>query len=322
MSSLLLGIDFGGTKNAVALAKHGVAEWLDYRRQISSPTADAQSDINTVLELSHDLLSSHSGALLAIGVSFGGPVDFENGTVRCSYHRPGWSDFPLQEHLQNEFDVPVSIDNDANAGAIGEWYFGAGSNCNSLLYITVSTGIGGGWILNGNPYRGANSMAGEIGHIIVKPNGPKCACGKTGCLEALACGPAISRQAVARIEAESGSGEILRHLCRGNPGRLTAEMVSQAANNGDELAQNVLLEAASYLGLGIGQALTLMNPERVVLGGGVIKAGKTYWAEVRRAASEHSPPGIYVDIVPAHYTDEAPLWGAIALANHLLSSQE
>jgi glucokinase len=258
--------------------------------------------------------------LLVVGVSFGGPVDFENGIAKRSYHVAGWDAFPLREYLQNEFNVPVFIDNDANLGALGEWYFGAGEKCSSLLYITVSTGIGAGWIIDGKLYRGANNMAGEIGHIAIDATGPKCGCGKTGCLEALASGPAIARQAIRRLKATPNAESKLRKLCRNNLEQITAEMVSQAANDDDNIAQEVLLEAATYLGMGIGQAITLINPERVILGGGVTKSGEAYWAAVRLAASQNVPPCIHVNILPAQFTDEAPLWGAIALATQHLST--
>ena len=317
MSDLILGIDFGGTKNAAALAEIGATKWLNFRRQKSLPNANAKSDLEAALNLSRELLLHNPGQLRAVGVSFGGPVDFDGGVVKLSYHVPGWEGVALRERLENEFRVPVSVDNDANAGALGEWEFGAGSNCSSLLYITVSTGIGGGWILNGQPFRGVNSMAGEIGHLIVNPNGPQCACGKYGCLEAQACGPAISRQAAARLETEILAGTILRRLCENDPSRITAEMVSQAAGEGDKLAEAVLREAARSLGLGIGQVLVTINPARIVLGGGVTKAGKIYWDEVRHSASEYSLPDITVDIVPAKLKDDAPLWGAISLAKQL-----
>ncbi len=318
MSAFILGIDFGGTKNAVALFESDSNSWLDFRRRISAPNANAQSDLAAVLEMSRELLAHHTGELLSVGVSFGGPVDYENGTVRLSYHVPGWEVFPLRNQLQKEFGVPVCMENDANAGAFGEYYFGAGSTCKSLFYITVSTGIGGGWVLNGNLYRGANGLAGEIGHVVVNADGPACACGKKGCLEALASGTAISRQAVERMKIDNRAGSILRRLCKNNPEMVTAEMVSQAANSGDELAKAVLLEAAGILGKGIGQVLLLMNPERIVLGGGVSKAGKMYWDEVCRSASEYCLPGISLEVVPAILGDDAPLWGAIALAIHLV----
>jgi glucokinase len=317
----LLVLDFGGTKHTAALAdaNAGARPWLDLRRQTAPPGSSADADMETMRGLWRELLAAHSGRLVAIGVSFGGPVDFARGVVRLSHHVPGWANWPLRDQLQAEFGVPVSVDNDANAGALGEWRFGAGRGCASLLYLTVSTGVGGGWVLEGRVHRGADSMAGEIGHTIVDPNGPVCICGRRGCVEILACGPAIARRARERLNAEPNAGAILRRLIHNDLAALTAEQVSRAAMEGDALAEAALLAAARDLGTGIGNALSLMNPQRVVLGGGVTKSGAAWWAEVRRAARANTLPEISAAsrIVPAALGDYAPLWGALALAEEL-----
>lgn len=328
---ILLALDFGGTKHAAALlrasdlAHAGVLAWLAYERHLSPPGADAQTDLALVLGMAREMLGTHPGELAAVGVSFGGPVDAPRGRVRLSHHVPGWEDFPLAERLQAELGAPVSVDNDANAGALGEWRFGAGRGCDSLLYITVSTGVGGGWVLDGRPYRGADGMAGEIGHTVVRParssdaattGSPMCVCGRAGCVEVLACGPAIARHARERLAADSNAGQRLRNLVQGRLDRLTAEHVCRAAQAGDALALDVLLDAAEALGAGIGNALSLMNPRRVVLGGGVAQAGDAYWAEVRRAARANTLPEISVDIVPAALGGDAPLWGAVVQCVH------
>jgi glucokinase len=261
-------------------------------------------------------LADHGIAPAAVGVSFGGPVDHASGVVRLSHHVAGWANVPLRDLVQAEFRAPAAIDNDANCGALGEWRYGVGAAqaAASLLYITVSTGIGGGWVINGQVYRGADSMAGEIGHTIVDPGGPACVCGRHGCLEVMACGPAIARAARERLSAQPGHGALLRQLAGGDSAPVTAELVSQAAEGGDPLAEAVLLEAARHLGNGIGNALSLMNPSRVALGGGVTKAGRRWWAEVRRAARANTLPEISAEVVPAALGDDAPLWGAAALA--------
>ncbi len=239
-----------------------------------------------------------------------------------SHHVPGWEDIPLREQLQEIFQAPASIDNDANVAALGEYQFGAGleddRRVSSLLYVTVSTGVGGGWVLDGNIYSGFNGMAGEIGHTVVDPRGPECVCGRRGCVEIMACGPAIAREARASLAAEPAAGQILRALVSNNIDAITGEWVARAANQGDELAQCVMDGAARALGWGIGTAITLMNPERVVVGGGVSKSGERYFANVRAAARANSLPQMKVDIVPAMLGDDAPLWGAIALAEQLI----
>jgi glucokinase len=318
----LLALDFGGTKHAAALAPASRPRaWLERRAQMSPPGADARTDLAIVLGLARELIAAHPGRLAAVGVSFGGPVDFARGLVRLSHHVPGWENVPLRHQLQAEFGVPVSVDNDANAGALGEWRYGAGQGCASLLYLTVSTGVGGGWVVAGQPYRGADGMAGEIGHMVVDPSGPACVCGRRGCVEAMACGPAMARRARERLETEPQSGAVLRQLAGGDLGVITGELVSGAAHAGDALAAEVVLGAARALGYGIGNALSLMNPQRVVLGGGVTNAGERWWAQVRRAARANTLPEISVDITPAALGGDAPLWGAIALAESLLAAQ-
>ena len=223
------------------------------------------------------------------------------------------------------------MDNDANVAALGEYRFGAGQDCSSLLYVTVSTGVGGGWVLDGRIHGGADGMAGEIGHTIVSwpagvtfpgyPPGelPICICGRRGCVEALACGPAIARHARACLGAEPAAGAILRALAGQEPDGVTGERVARAANQGDELARRVMDAAAQALGFGLGTAITLMNPQRVVVGGGVGKSGDRYFEHVRRAARANTLPQMQVDVVPAALGDDAPLWGAIALAESALT---
>jgi glucokinase len=309
---VLLALDFGGTKLSAAVAAVGEHRWRACK-QIPSPSgADARYDLDTMVALARDLLGGAAPA--AIGVSFGGPVKAAEGLVLLSHHVPGWENVPLRERLEARFGAPAAVDNDANVAALGEWRFGAGQGCGSLLYVTVSTGIGGGWVLGGRVYHGADSLAGEIGHMTVQPGGSVCTCGRRGCLEAVAAGPAIARRARERLEEEPQRGEILRGLVASNMGTVTARHVSQAAEAGDELAQQVLEEAARWLGFGLGCAMALMNPERVVVGGGVAKSGERYFEAVRSAVRANVLTGTRVDIGPAALGDEAPLWGAVALA--------
>lgn len=314
MRSLVLALDYGGTKHTAALLAAGETTWLAHERVYSPPGADGSYDRATMIEIARRLLARTEGRLAAIGVSFGGPVDATTGTVRLSHHVPGWEDTPLRDQLQAEFGIPAAVDNDANVAALGEWRFGAGQGCNSLLYVTVSTGIGGGWVLGGRIYTGADGMAGEIGHVVVRPGGVECVCGKRGCLEAEACGPAIAAKTQRRLEA----GEASMVFTSGDRDSVTGEAVARAAQKGDALAQEVMDDAARMLGTGLGGAINLMNPQRVVLGGGVTKSGERYWRIVRETARAHALPQMRVDIVPAALGDDAPLWGAVALAETIL----
>jgi glucokinase len=317
MSTLkpLLALDFGGTKLTAATAMPGERRWRAHRRVFSPPGSDAAYDLNTILSLARDVLGG--GRPAAVGVSFGGPVDATTGTVRLSHHVPGWEGVPLRELLEREFGAPAGVDNDANVAALGERRFGAGQGVDSLLYITVSTGVGGGWILNGQLWRGADGMAGEIGHTVVDPGGPLCVCGKRGCVERLASGPSIARRAREWLAARPECGATLRALARGDLEAVTAKSVSEAAAQGDALAWEALEVAAWALGLGIGNAANLINPQRFILGGGVMKAGERFWAAIRRVARETALPGIRTELSPAALGDDAPLWGAVALAEEI-----
>ncbi|MBW4687267.1 MAG: ROK family protein [Komarekiella atlantica HA4396-MV6] len=326
--TLILALDFGGTKLAAAIVNVGSREWLGYERRLSPAKADASTDLEIMRSLIYSLLQGTKPA--AIGVSFGGPVDATTGTVRLSHHVAGWENIPLKHLLEDEFGVSVGVDNDANVAALGEHRFGAGQGYDSLFYITVSTGVGGGWILNGKPWRGAGGMAGEIGHIVVDPAGPVCLCGKRGCVERLASGPYMAqnaREILENVDALAASrrvpprhkerqgGEILRGLVGDDLTLLTGQLVSEAAAAGDDLAKEVLHKAAWALGVGIGNLANLMNPQRFVLGGGVTKAGEDFWQVLQQVARETALPEVDFEIVPAVLGDDAPLWGAVALTS-------
>ncbi len=318
MTQLLLALDFGGTKHTAAVIGRGERDWRTHRRVFSPAGADARYDIETVQSLARELLAGERPA--AIGVSFGGPVDATTGTIRLSHHVPGWENTPLRTMLEADFGAPAGVDNDANVAALGEHRYGAGQGHRDLLYITVSTGVGGGWVLNGQPWRGAEGMAGEIGHTVVDPNGPRCLCGKRGCVERLASGPYIAQRAREWLAEQPDRGQVLRSLVGNDADKVTAQLVSQAAAQGDELAWEALYVAAWGLGAGIGNAANLVNPERFILGGGVTKSGDRFWEVMRRVARETALPEVHFDIVPAALGDDAPLWGAVALAEDCLAA--
>ena len=312
MTDLILGFDFGGTKHIAGLTGRG-ERTLRARRQVQSPPgADANYDINTMIEMGREMLGGATPS--AIGVSFGGPVDYASGTVRLSHHVPGWENLPLRQRLEDEFGVPTRVDNDANVAAVGEHTYGAGQGCDHLLYITVSTGVGGGWILNGVPWRGHESMAGEFGHIRVDPDGPACVCGNFGCVERLAAGPNIALRAREWLEAQPERGQILRGLVGGDLTTIDGKAVAEAAAGGDELAWEALAVSARALGVAIGGVANLINPQRFVLGGGVTKSGERWWELLRATARGAAMPEVHFEVVQAALVDDAPLWGAIALA--------
>jgi glucokinase len=207
------------------------------------------------------------------------------------------------------------VENDANAAALGEAWVGAGRGVRDLVYITVSTGIGGGLILGGRLYRGANGTAGEIGHTIIDPEGPRCHCGNRGCLEVLASGTAIAaeaREGVARGERTS-----LQRLA-GRPESLTAAEVAEAARRGDAFAAGIYRRAGSRIGLVLSNLLTLVNPALIVIGGGVSKTGDLLFGPIREvlAARRYPAPALGARVVPAGLGDDAGIIGAAALVYH------
>lgn len=307
--AILLAFDFGGTKLAAAVADTAVLHpsssipvWRTHQRIYAPPNSSAQSDLETMMRLGHELLAGEKAT--AVGISFGGPAHYATGMVYLSHHVAGWEAIPLQALVEAEFDVPVRLDNDANTAALGEWLFGAGQGIDDLLYITVSTGVGGGWIVGGRPYRGQQGLAGEIGHTVADPSGPLCLCGKRGCVERLASGPYMAADWAAL-----------------NPdgGHVTGKRVAELAAEGEETAVQILERGAWALGVGIGNAANLMNLQRVILGGGVSKAGERWWQIVRQTARQIALPQVQFDIVPAMLGDDAPLWGAVMLANSAIS---
>lgn len=315
---MILAFDFGGTKNSCAAFgrdAHGAYQLEAVERRASPPDADGAYDYAVMRDMARQLL--HDETPDAIGISFGGPVRASQGLVVLSHHVPGWENVLLRDKVAGEFQTRVAMDNDANVAALGEARYGAGRGCASLLYVTVSTGVGGGWILNGEIYRGAHELAGEIGHVVIDPNGPPCMCGRRGCVEQMACGRAIARMAREALEHEPQRGEILRAMLDNDFSRLSALRVHQAAEQGDALARDIMTQAARNLGFAIGNVICLMNPARVVLGGGVTNAGASYFENVRAAARANVMPELRnaVDVQPAQLGDDAPLWGAFALVS-------
>ena len=313
---LILALDFGGTKLSAALVERGAYQWLAKESTLASSRPTAEQNLADMSALAEKLLAGRSPD--AVGVSFGGPVVAREGRVRLSDHVSGWEDVALKDLLESSYRAPAAVDNDANAAALGEVTYGAGKSYDSLLYITVSTGIGGGWILGGRSWHGVDGMAGEIGHTVVDPRGPRCYCGQRGCVERLASGPYLAAYAVDLLKTDAGSGKLLRAKVENDLSRVTAKKVAEAAAQGDDLAWRALERSAWALGVGIGNAANLINPELIVLGGGVTKSGERYWRKVQKVSREVARPQINLKIVPATLGDDAPLWGAAVLAEKRL----
>jgi glucokinase len=306
--SHILGLDFGGTKLAAGLFDQAGAALID-RAECPTPVlAGAPASLAAMVDLARALLKAHPATLTGVGVSFGGPVEQDGRTVRLSMHVPGWENTPLAERLEAIFSVEARVANDGDAAALAEHRLGAGRGARHLLYVTASTGVGGGVIIDGRLHRGERGWAGEIGHMLLDPHGPPCPCGRNGCLESLASGLSIARDARALL-ADAAGASMLRSL---PPDQLTAQHVAEAAAGGDPLAQRVWGQAAEWLGYGLASAANLLNPGRIVVGGGLTRAGELLFEPLRRVAAQRAmDPAL--QIVPAQLGGDVGILGGVSL---------
>lgn len=257
--------------------------------------------------------------LAGVGVACAGPIDVARGAVRLAPNL-GWRDVDVVQPLAAQLGVPVFLENDANAAAVGEWWQGAGRGTRYFIYVTVSTGIGGGIVIGGQLYTGAHGAAGEIGHtVIVVEDGPLCNCGRRGCLEAMASGTAIARRAAEALQAEAATGRqesLLWGLSGGRLSAVDARMVAEAARRGDALAEAVLERTWRYLGAGLVNLMNLFDPEVIALGGGVSRMGEAMLGPLRRyvAVQAVAGPAESTRLELAQLGPNAGLVGAAAIA--------
>jgi glucokinase len=310
----ILGIDIGGTKLAVALATpHGTV--LGEARQPSDAASGPDGMIAAVNEMARRVVDEAGMELDdvdRVGIACGGPLDPWRGVVRNALNNPGWIEVPLVARIEAALGRPAYLDNDANAAALGEHRFGAGRGVPDLVYLTLSTGVGGGVIAGDRLLRGANGNAAELGHLTVDAHGRRCHCGSIGCLEAYASGTKIAvrtREALAADDRPS----VLRDR---DPEALSAVDVVDAVRAGDGLAKSVWDETTTLLGAGIASMIHAFNPSRVLLGGGVTKAGDLLFEPVRRVVAERTMPWLHevVSILPAELGDRSGVLGAVAIA--------
>jgi glucokinase len=317
----VVGVDLGGTNISVGVLPldggNGDVLALDSRPTqadkgakyvVDRMVAMVEGAIRTVAQESGGSKDDFAG----IGIGSPGPLDRKTGTI-INTPNLGWRNFPLRDLISNAVGLPAALDNDANCATYGEWWLGAGKNVDHLVGITLGTGIGGGIVLNGEIFHGASDSAGEIGHTTIDSTGRKCNCGNYGCLEAYASGPAIAARAVEGIEA--GAETVLPDLVDGDLDRITAAIVYEGAVLGDAYANEVMKETAKFLGTGVANIINTLNPQMVVIAGGVTKAGDHLFvplkAEVRRRAFKSAQEAC--EIVPAGLMNTAGVIGAVAM---------
>jgi glucokinase len=310
----VLAVDLGGTKIVTALiTPQGELVSREY-----SPTL-AEEGVKPVIKrilTTATTLVQHAdlpySSLSAIAIAVAGAIDSEKGIVTASPNLPGWRDIPLKDEIQISTGVTTFVINDATAAALGEHRFGAGRGVDNLIYLTVSTGIGGGIIIDGKLYSGSSGSAGELGHMTIDLNGPRCACGNVGCLEVLASGKAVAREAQ-RLIAQGTKTAILE-IAEGDAQFVTAQTVATAANKGDAVALSIINKAATYLGVGMVNLVNIFNPEMIIVGGGMGKMGEMLLKPARKVVAERAFqfPASVVRIVSSELGDNSGVFGAVA----------
>jgi glucokinase len=316
-ASQYIGVDIGGTSIRAARfvgENHHPAS----KTKIATQATKGVETILQRLEMAvREVAGDHLSAINGIGIAAAGPLDPNTGVVLSAPNLPGWENLPLRRTMQERLARPVYIGNDANMAALGEWKFGAGQGHNDVLYLTLSTGIGGGVIAGGQMLVGARGLATEVGHMLAVPDGPLCGCGQRGHLEAVASGTAIARLARVKLKAGDGADSRLWELCSGDLDSITGALVGQAAQAGDEFARRLIVEAGTFIGRTVASLLHCLNPSVVICGGGVSMLGDVILEPIRAAVRQHALSEAYwrsCPIVPAALGDDAGLIGAGALA--------
>jgi len=305
-----IAVDIGGTQIRAATYPLNSLHPLNIRRlSTNHPT---RSPLERLIEVIASVWSREE-RVAAIGVAAPGPLDPYQGIMIDAPNIPDWENLPLARILEEQFQVPVALGNDANLAALGEWQFGVGQGHHHLIYLTVSTGIGGGIIVDDQLVLGHRGLAAELGHVTVLPDGPLCGCGRRGHLEAVASGTAITNW----VQQELASG--VSSILIGTPAP-SAKDIAQAAKAGDSLAINALARAGAFIGQALADFLHIINPSLVIFGGGVSQSGDLLLNPVRESLMEHVMNPYFLNglsITAAALGDEAGLMGSLALARQL-----
>ena len=317
-----MGVDIGGTKIAAGVVDESGTILQQIRTPMAangSAAAGLAAVVAAIKKLGEKLSagSSLSEAVRSIGLCSPGPVDPHTGVVINPPNLPCWRNYPLVAEVRRAFAVPVKLDNDGNAAALAEARWGAGRGYGNVFYATIGTGIGTGIVFDGHIYHGRTGAAAEGGHVSIDYRGPRCGCGKPGCIEVLACGPAIARRARAKLAA--GQKSALLDLANGNPEAITPEMVGQAYAAGDAVARETLLETVDLLAFWLGNMVDLLEPDVMVMGGGVAAMLSPLFDEIRKRLPKCciNSRCQEIPLVMARYGADAGIAGGAALCSGL-----
>jgi glucokinase len=317
--TLVVGVDIGGTKVAAGL----VDRKGEIKSQIRTPMVANRSAAEGLAAVisSIDLLFAQDEKarvlVRGIGICAPGPLDPNTGVVVNPPNVPCWRDFPLAAEVAKVYDVPVKVENDANAAALAEAVWGAGRGFDHIFYATIGTGIGTGLVCDKRIYNGRTGAAGEGGHMSIDYNGPRCGCGKPGCVEVLAAGPAIARRARAKLASEQNPQSIMLDLAKGNIDAVTSEMVGHAYAAGDPLAKEVLQETVKLLALWLSNIVDLLEPDVMIIGGGVAAMLNPFFGDLSTWLVEYcvNSRSQEIPLLKAHYGADAGIAGGAALCS-------
>ncbi|MCE1252414.1 MAG: ROK family protein [Anaerolineae bacterium] len=309
MKHIVVGLDLGGTMlRAGAVEENGHVLCIEERNILASEGPEA--GIKRIIEAIQSLLSKTQTQLSGIGIGCTGPLDLERGAIQNPYTLPGWQDVPITAPLSDYFSVPVTLENDADVAALGEYWCGAGQGVQRLVAVTFGTGVGSAFIYRGHIYRGLEGCHPEGGHSIVDPNGPLCYCGAHGCWESLASGTAISE--FARQAAAANPASLMSSLAGGQVEKIDTPVVVDAARRGDPTAASIIQQAARYMGIGMVNVINFFAPEMIVLSGGVMKSSDLFLPEIINQVHQNNRmvPADHVLIVKAQLGYYAGITGA------------
>jgi glucokinase len=313
-----IGVDVGGTKVAAGLVNS--AGEITHQTRVPMVTTDATAGLRAVIAAVDSVYAAAStvnpgleGLVSGIGICAPGPLDPRTGVVINPPNLPGWRNFPLAAEITKAYHLPVRVDNDGNAAALAEALWGAGRGYRNIFYATIGTGIGTGIVFDGRIYHGRTGAAAEGGHVTIDYRGPRCKCGKLGCIEILASGTAIARRASEKIAA--GSRSAILDEAGGRLDKITGEMVGRAYLAGDILAKELLQETAMFLTVWLGTIVDLLEPDVMIVGGGVAAMLQPFFGEIhdqlpKWCVNSHSQE---IPLVSAHYGADAGIAGGAAL---------
>jgi glucokinase len=316
-SDQVIGVDVGGTKVAAGIVD-AQGKILAQTRASMNCRGSAQDGLASVLSTIDGLFAKYAVSrkkIHCIGICAPGPLDPRTGVIINPPNVPCWRDFPLADEVSKHHSAQVKVDNDANAGGLAEYLWGAGRGHRNVFFATIGTGIGTGIVLDGKIFHGRTGSAAEGGHVSIDLNGPVCNCGKKGCIEVLASGTAIARRAQEKLAESPQGGAQLLELAGGDAGSIRSEMIGKAAAAGDPFSQEILDQTLEYLAVWLGNVVDLLEPEVIILGGGAGQMLRPYFHEIQKRMNRWCMNSRYqeIPIVPAHYGENAGIAGGAAL---------